>query len=230
MNEKKTPSRMLFLIAAPKFADKAATLLLKNNVPIQYKISGIGTATSEMMDLLGLGTAEKTIIASILPKSVANETLAQLDDTLEELERKNRGIAFTLPICGLNKLLLRMMGALEEQAAGKSERKEGLVMTEGTYALITVIVNQGYSEEVMNAARGAGARGGTVIHSRRISDEKISASMGLGLQEEREMILIVADESRKVQIMQAVGTQCGVHSEAKGIVLALPIDQVIGLR
>lgn len=231
MAERKTPSRMLFLIAAPKFADKAATLLLKNNVPIQYKISGMGTATSEMMDLLGLGTSEKTIIASILPKTVANETLAQLDDTLEELERKNRGIAFTLPISGLNKLLLRMTEGLEEQrATQKSERKEESVMTERKHALITAIVNQGYSEEVMNAARGAGARGGTVIHSRRIADEKTMASMGLGVQEEREMILIVADEEHKLQIMQAIGEKCGVHSEAKGVVLSLPIDNVIGLR
>ncbi len=231
MNEiRKIPSRMLFLIAAPKFAEKAAALLLEHNVPIQYQVHGRGTATSEMMDLLGLGTAEKTIIVSILPKNAANQTLARLDDTLEELERKNRGIAFTLPISGLNKLLLRMMGDLEEQNEETSEGKERSVMTERNYALITAIVNQGYSEEVMNAARSAGARGGTVIHSRRIMDEKTIATMGLGLQEEREMILIVADEEHKLPIMQAIGEQWGVRSEAKGVVLSLPIDNVIGLR
>ena len=230
MNEiKKIPSRMLFLIAAPKFAEKATALLLEHNVPIQYQIHAMGTATSEMMDLLGLGTAEKTIITSILPKNVANQTLARLDDTLEELERKNRGIAFTLPISGLNKFLLRMMGTLEETME-ESNGKEVAVMTERNHALITAIVNQGYSEEVMNAARSAGARGGTVIHSRRIMDEKNIATMGLGLQEEREMILIVADEEHKLQIMQAIGEQWGVHSEAKGIVLSLPIDNVIGLQ
>ncbi len=230
MTEKKTPSRMLFLIAAPNFAEKATALLLENHIPIQYKISGMGTATSEMMDLLGLGTAEKTVIASILPKSTANQTLTQLNDTLEELERKNRGIAFTLPISGLNKLLLRMMGNLEERSTQRSEGKEEPVMTERKHALITAIVNQGYSEEVMNAARSAGARGGTVIHSRSIMDEKTVASTGIGIQEEREMILIVADEEHKLQIMQAIGETCGVHSEAKGVVLSFPIDNVIGLR
>ncbi len=231
MNEiRKIPSRMLFLIAAPKFAEKATALLLEHDVPIQYQIHGMGTATSEMMDLLGLGTAEKTIIMSILPKNVANQALARLDDTLEELERKNRGIAFTLPISGLNKLLLRMMGDLEDQTTQNSEGKETPVMTERNHALITAIVNQGYSEEVMNAARSAGARGGTVIHSRRIMDEKATATVGLGLQEEREMILIVADEEHKLQIMQAIGEQWGVHSEAKGVVLSLPIDNVIGLQ
>ena len=227
---KKIPSRMLFLIAAPKFAEKATALLLENNVPIQYLIRGSGTATSEMMDLLGLGTADKTVIACILPKTTANETLARLKDTLEELERKNRGIAFTLPISSLNKLLLRLMGDIENNTESQEERKETLVMTEKRYALITAIVNQGYSEEVMNAARNAGARGGTVLHSRRIIDEKTVASMGLGIQEEREMILIAADEEQKLQIMQAIGESCGAHSEAKGIVLSLPIDNAIGLQ
>ena len=229
MTEKKIPSRMLFLIAAPKFAEKATALLMESNVPVQYKISGMGTATSEMMDLLGLGTAEKTVVASILPKTTANAVLTRLDDALEDLERKNRGIAFTLPISGLNKLLLRMMGDLEEKEPSEAKRKDESTMTERSHALITVIVNQGYSEEVMNAARSAGARGGTVIHGRRIMDEKTTVAMGLGVQDEREMLLIVADEEHKLPIMQAIGAQWGVHSEAKGIVLSLPIDNVIGL-
>ncbi len=228
-DEKKTPSRMLFLIAPPKFTEQAATMLLQDKIPIQYKLSGMGTATSEMMDLLGLGTAEKGVLVSILPKTVANKTLARLDDRLEELERKNRGIAFTLPLSGLNKLLLRMMNRMEETEE-TTQGKETAAMSQQNYALITAIVNQGYSEEVMNAARGAGARGGTVLHSRRIADEAMTKSMGLGIQEEREMILIVADEEHKLPIMQAIGEQCGVQSEANGIVLSLPIDNVIGLR
>ena len=189
----------------------------------------MGTATSEMMDLLGLGTPEKTLLVSILPKDKANETLARWKDRLEELERKNRGIAFTLPLSGLNKLLLRLMGTMEEQSAS-AEGKEGTAVTERNYALITAIVNQGYSEEVMNAARGAGARGGTVLHTRRIADDTALSSMGLEIQEEREMILIVAPEEEKVAIMQAIGAQCGIKSKAQGVVLSLPIDNAIGLR
>lgn len=229
-SETKIPSRLLCIISGSKLADKTVALLSNHNVPVQYKISGMGTATSEMMDLLGLGTAEKTVLISILPKNVANHILSRVNDLLQEVERKNRGIAFTLPIPSATKLLLRLMGDVEEQYEAQSERKENPIMTETKHTLITAIVNQGYSEDVMNAARGAGARGGTVIHTRRIADEQTMASIGLSSQEERELILIVAEADKKLQIMQAIGEKCGVHSEAKGVVLSLPIDNAIGLK
>lgn len=229
--ESKTASRMLFLIAGHKLAEKSLTLLKNHGIPIQYTINGMGTATSEMMDLLGLGTAEKTILVTLLPKDLANHILARLNDLLEELERKSRGIAFTLPILGANKLLLRLMGELEETHAQQDERKDDTpVMAEKKYSLITAVVNQGYSEEVMNAARSAGARGGTVLHSRQVPTEKSQTALGLDVQEEKEMILIVADSEHRLQIMQAIGEKCGLHSEAKGTVLSLPIDNAVGLK
>ena len=57
----------------------------------------------------------------------------------------------------------------------------------------------------------------------------LTSSTGLGVQEEQELILIVADAEHKLQIMQAIGENCGVHSEAKGVVLSLPIDNAVGL-
>ena len=52
---------------------------------------------------------------------------------------------------------------------------------------------------------------------------------GLSIQEEKEMLLIVTKKENKVAIMQAIAKNCGMHSKAKGIVLSLPIDSVLGL-
>ena len=229
--ESKIASRMLFLIAGHKLADQAVALLQKQGVPMQYTLQGMGTATSEMMDLLGLGTAEKTILTTFLPKEMANRILTCLNDLLEEVERKNRGIAFTIPLLSANKLLLRLLGDLAYLDEEQVERKDDItVMSERKYSLITAVVNPGYSEEVMNAARSAGARGGTVLHSRQVGNEQARTTLGLDVQEEKEMILIVADNEQKSEIMKAIGENCGLHSEAKGIVLSLPIDNAIGLR
>ena len=81
----------------------------------------------------------------------------------------------------------------------------------------------------MSAAKAAGARGGTILHSRCISDEQKLALWGLSFQEERELIMIVANTETKLPIMQAISEKCGMHSEAKGLVLSLPIDTVVGL-
>ena len=229
MNQNKIPSRMLFLIAGHKFAEKAEHLLSEQGIPLQYALSGTGTATSEMMDLLGLGTPEKTVLLTLVPKSLAGEILQQLNDKLQELERKNRGIAFTLPLLGANRVLLRLMGELEESRTPEDDEKEVTPMTDRKYALITAVVNQGYSEEVMTAARAAGARGGTVLHSRQVSREKTPSALGLDVQEEKEMILIVASEEQKTAIMSAISEQYGIRSEAKGLILSLPIDDAIGL-
>ena len=81
----------------------------------------------------------------------------------------------------------------------------------------------------MNAAREAGAGGGTVLHSRSGGKENMMSVWGLGVQEERELVLIVADNENKAQIMQEISSKCGVNSEAKGLVISLPIDGVVGL-
>ena len=51
---------------------------------------------------------------------------------------------------------------------------------------------------------------------------------GMSIQEEKEMIFIVAEKESKRNIMQAIGEKCGIHSEAEGIVVSLPIESVLG--
>ena len=102
-------------------------------------------------------------------------------------------------------------------------------MSDTKYALIVATVNIGYSGDVMDAAREAGASGGTVIHSRWIGNQEAAVSWGLSMQEEKEIVLILSDTDKKVEIMSAISEKCGMRSEAKGIVLSLPIDAVMGL-
>ena len=103
-------------------------------------------------------------------------------------------------------------------------------MIENEYAMIMAIVNQGFSEEVMDAARPMGASGGTVFHSRRIGNEEAMKFWGIRIQEEREVVLILVKKENKLPIMQAICQQCGMQSEAHGIVFSLPVDGIIGLN
>lgn len=102
-------------------------------------------------------------------------------------------------------------------------------MQENDYQIIVALVNQGYSEEVMAAARPAGAAGGTVLHSRRVGAEEALSQWGFSLQEEKEAVMILAKAESKLAIMQAICDNCGLQSEAQGIVLSLPVDNVVGL-
>ena len=101
---------------------------------------------------------------------------------------------------------------------------------ENEYSEVMAIVNQGFSEEVMNAARPMGATGGTVFHSRRVGSEEAMKFWGISIQQEREVVLILAKKEDKKAIMQAIHKECGMQSKANGIVLSLPVDGIIGVN
>ncbi len=219
------PMRLMLLIATPKLVDKAEAFLQAQHIPVQYRLTAAGTAPSEMLDMLGLGGIDKSALLAFLPKAQADATLKKLNRTLR-LTAAGSGIAVTLPLSGLNNLLFRMLTALDEPTA---ERKDEQQMTESNFSLVAAIINQGYSDDVMTAAKTAGAGGGTILHTRHNGDEATMKRWGLTLQEEKEIVLIVAPTTAKRAIMQAISTRCGMQSEAKGMVVSLPLDSVVGL-
>lgn len=225
--KKKTLARILFLICNPKLAERATKLYADDSVPLHYRLSACGTASSEMRDILGLDSMEKAALLSVLPRDIAKDTLAKLRRSLK-MDTTNSGIAFTIPITAVSKLVLRMMESAEAETEN-TDRRRNTRMNNNKYAMIAAIVNQGYSENVMVAARAAGASGGTVIHSRSVGNEAISGAWGFAVEDEREIVLIVAESENKLNIMQAISDACGIKSDAKGVVVSLPIEDVIGI-
>lgn len=221
--------RILVMIAAPKFADKATDLFVENKVPLHYTINDAkGTAPSEMLDILGVGNPDKHMLLSLLPTPSANIMLKNIYRKLT-FGVPGSGIAFTIPIDSASGVMVQLLKDLEGGDYSNLERKDDDSMYEYKHALILAAVNNGYSEELMNVARTYGARGGTVIHSRAIGDEKAVSFWGVTLHEEKEIVMIITDQRSKLRIMKAISENCGMESDAKGIVFSLPIDKVMGL-
>lgn len=114
--------------------------------------------------MLGLGSIDKSVLVSMVPKSLSQPLMEKLRSELQ-LNKANSGIAFTMPLNGANNLILRILA----QDAGKElltvNGKEENSMAETKYSLVAAIVNRGFSDDVMKAVRAAGATGGTVIRS-----------------------------------------------------------------
>lgn len=218
----------LVLIATPKLADKAAEMFLEKNIPLQYRLNAEGTASSEIMDTLGFGSTDKCLLITTVTKELGRETLGLLHSRLR-LDAVNSGIAFTLSLTGASNIALRMIERTDTQNQATDSGKDENPMLENTHALIAVTVDRGFSGDVMNCAREAGAGGGTVIHSRSIQSEDAVGFWGLSVQEEKEIVLILAKHEDKTKIMSAVSERFGMKSEAKGLVISLPIDSVMGL-
>ena len=97
------------------------------------------------------------------------------------------------------------------------------------YSLIVSIVNRGYSDVVMDAARKAGARGGTILyaHGAGLNDEE--TFFGISIRPEKELVIILATNETRPTIMRAIVKCAGMDSEGAGITFSLPVTNVAGI-
>mgnify|MGYP002625488494 CR=1 FL=1 len=229
MNKRDTAWRisLLVLIINPRTAKKVEKAILEEKVPIACFLHGFGTNATDMEDVFGLEMPIKGLCMAPLPKVTAERVMKKLHRVLE-LGRNDSGIAFTIPIDGANALTLDMMEHLDTDHA-KNKRSDSAMLADVRYTMITALINRGYYDEVMKAAREEGAFGGTIVHCRYAGDEEILTPFGVEFSEEKEMVLIVAEKELAGDIMSAISRECGMKTEAQGVVWSMPIDDVVGI-
>ena len=98
------------------------------------------------------------------------------------------------------------------------------------FELVVVVVNSGFSEVAMNAARDEGARGGTIIHARGAGTKVVEEKYGIIITPEKEMILILVNKNIKDKVLSAVYKAAGLATDGQGIAFALPVTNVVGLK
>lgn len=103
-------------------------------------------------------------------------------------------------------------------------------MSEKKYEAIIVLVNAGFSDVVMDAAREQGARGGTIIHARGTGNHEIEKRYNLVITPDKEMIIILASEDIKDNILSAVYKAAGLGTDGQGIAFSIPVENVVGMR
>ena len=94
---------------------------------------------------------------------------------------------------------------------------------------IFCIVNSGYSEAVMDAAKKLGARGGTVINARGTASKEAESFFGITIQPDKEIVMILVPSAIKDNVLHALYKEVGLDSAGQGIAFALPVDGVVGL-
>ena len=102
-------------------------------------------------------------------------------------------------------------------------------MKKHEHEVIWCIVNAGYSDDVMNAAREFGARGGTVIRARGTANQEAERLFNIAIQPEKEIVMILIESSLKKDILHAIYQKAGLNSPGQGIAFSLPVESVVGL-
>ncbi|MEA5016577.1 MAG: hypothetical protein VB099_18650 [Candidatus Limiplasma sp.] len=207
-------------------------LLREKRVFFHYMFHGMGTANSEMLKAFGLSGSEKTVCVCIEPAFQVKPLMTALVERME-LTRPGNGIAFIIPISGVSTALSGMFTQDFEEHRERwietMDREMEHISHDIKYELVIAVVNQGYSEEVIDVAHASGARGGTIIHARRAGAAEASKFFGISVQEEKEIVAILMPKNAKKELMQAISKACGLKSEARGIVFSLPVESCAGL-
>lgn len=214
--------KVLFTIVDRGDGIALSRLYEQNGVGLHMQIIAEGTATSEILDMLGLTHREKEMLVSFAPERAVEELLARLDDDYRGI-LSVRGLAFSIKLTGIS-------GSVATALSGKEKSEGGIaVHSEKEHSLIWVSINQGYSDQVMHTARKAGATGGTVIRSRWVGAEKLEQFHAITLQDEREVLMIACDKAVRNAIMDAINAEHGLKTEQQAVVFSLPIDRMVKL-
>ncbi len=99
----------------------------------------------------------------------------------------------------------------------------------GTFELIFCIVDAGFSDSVMSAARECGAGGGTVLNARGTAREDAEKLFNISIQPEKEIVLILVNKDIKDDILHAIYKSVGLNTPAQGIAFSIPVEDVVGL-
>ncbi len=216
---------LLTTIMDRKNLNRYMSVYQDNGLHVAFLSLGYGTASNEILDYLGLESNQKAVSFSLIEESAWLTVKKQLEKKLK-IDAPGEGIAFTIPLSSIGGR--KPLQFLLETQDYKKEEETTLQNTD--HHLIIAITEPGYTNMVMDAARGAGAYGGTVIHAKGTGMELAEKFMGVSLASEKELVLIVTKTERKNPIMQAIMKEAGLETKAKSIAFSLPVADTAGLR
>ena len=186
---------------------------------------GRGTANNETLDFLGLESSEKAVIMCAVTASRWKQVKEELQ-TKMKIDVPGTGIAFVIPMSSVGGKR-QLLFLTENQNFEKGEES---TLKETKYELLLAIANQGYTEMIMDAAREAGAPGGTVIHAKGTGMERAEKFLGVSLVAEKEIVMIVVKKEAKNAVMKSIMDGAGLSTKAGAIVFSLPVTSTAGMR
>lgn len=157
-------------------------------------LMGRGTAANSIIQLLGLGDTSKDIAYVVVDDSILEKTLLSVKEATSS-KKSHFGVMFTVNVSEF----IRSGNPNQEKPEGENNMAQN-----ESYKLINVIVNKGYAEDAMAAARKTGAGGGTIIGARGTAKEGDAKFFGAEIVPEKDMLLILVPKEKCDDIVNAI--------------------------
>lgn len=210
---------ILTLILNENQCHRTVHILKEENVNVEMVNIGMGTVKSAALKLFGIKSQKKIVINCLVEKSEVNRILNLLIKELQ-LNHLGHGLVYTTDALTTNHII--------------NCKKEALDVTQNTeadnmYKKLTVIVNRGIAEDVMDIARKAGVTGGTILHGRGTTSELAVTLMGMEIEPEKELVMMLMPSELVDTVVKNIYAELQFDLPGKGIMFVEPVSNVHGL-
>jgi nitrogen regulatory protein PII len=165
-----------------------------------------GSSSNSLLSILGFGDTPKDILLTIVPESAEQSVRQAIQDECQN-RSQHRGVIFSLNVPCFIKSGSKNNLSAEEKS-----------MSNEKFQMINIIMNKGYAEDAMAAARKAGASGGTVLNGRGTAKEGDAKFFGVEIVPEKEMLIILAPTEKTAQIIEAINSLACFSKDGNGII------------
>ncbi|MGE5613608.1 MAG: P-II family nitrogen regulator [Bacillota bacterium] len=179
---------------------------------------GKGTVNSKILDFLGLSDIRKEIVFMMADKDTTRNVLDTLNSEFE-FDKPNHGIAFTTSVCAV-------MGTRSNKC---NHIKDGRGANNTMYHAITVIVDKGKAEDVIDAATRAGSKGGTIINARGSGIHETSKLFAMDIEPEKEIVIILSEADKTEEIASSIRTSLKIDEPGNGIIYIQDVNKTYGI-
>lgn len=187
-------------------------------IPGGTVLLGKGTVNNRILDFLGLSDIRKEIILMVADAETAARALKKLNEVYA-FEKPNHGIAFTSPICAT-------CGTRNVQCGDIKDKRS---VTQTMYQSITIIVDKGKAEDVINASVKAGSKGGTILNARGSGVHEVSKVFSMDIEPEKEIVLILSEEGTTEAIVSSIKEQLKIDEPGNGILFVQSVNETYGI-
>lgn len=174
-----------------------------------------GTVKNSFLNLIGLKNQKMRLIDVLIESENSKEIMDYTAEKLK-LNEPNHGIAY---------LTSRRM--LKDE---KGESNASNTIGEKTmFKKITVIVNRGMADDVMDIARESGARGGTILHGKGTGTKNAAKLFGMEVEPEKELVLIIVPTEIEEKVVKNLYDNLEMQNSGNGILFVEDITDVRGI-
>ena len=211
--------RLITLILSEQQCNRFSAFSKRNPFCHGIILIGKGTVSSHTLSILGITGQKRLMIKLLIPQDKVKDLLNQIVEKLK-LDQPGHGVAYVTSASAIG-----TFDRIEKETPAEEEKTEGSAM----YKKISVIVNRGNADDVMEIARRAGAQGGTILHGRGTGAACAAKLFGMEIEPEKELVMILLPSAKADQVIAQLCAEIDFEDPGNGILFVEPVLNVKGL-